>query len=82
MVLKNKMKIPVHNLVEIIFDDPTEFDSTRDALDLVIAWIVTGIVLTDISLGYLAILMLIASAILLAIVTWLGQKHAKRLIVN
>ncbi len=27
------MKIPVHNLVEIIFDDPTEFDSTRDNTD-------------------------------------------------
>ena len=39
MVLKNKMKIPVHNLVEIIFDDPTEFDSTRDVQGyLVIFW--------------------------------------------
>ena len=45
------------------------------ALDLIIAWIIAGVLLLAGATEAMILIMLVATAILLGLVTWLGQKY-------
>ena len=45
------------------------------AIDLILAWIVAGLLMLSGATSLMLLVMLIATAILLGLVTWLGQKY-------
>ena len=45
------------------------------ALDLVLAWIIAGVLLLGGATQVMVLIMLVATATLLGLVTWLGQKY-------
>ena len=49
------------------------------ALDLILAWIVAGILMLAGATSLMLLIMLMATAILLGLVTWLGQKFEAEL---
>ena len=49
------------------------------AIDLVLAWIIAGILMLSGANSLMVLVMLMATAILLGLVTWLGQKYETEL---
>ena len=44
------------------------------ALDLILAWIIAGVLMLSGATSLMLLIMLMATAVLLGLVTWLGQK--------
>ena len=49
------------------------------AVDLILAWIVAGILMLSGATSIMLLIMLIATAVLLGLVTWLGQEYETEL---
>ena len=52
------------------------------ALDLLLAWIIAGVLILAGATELMVLIMLLATAILLGLVTWLGQKYEEQISVT
>ena len=52
------------------------------ALDLILAWIIAGVLMLAGATSMMLLVMLLATAVLLGLVTWLGQKYEAEIAVT
>ena len=52
------------------------------ALDLVLAWLIASVLIISGTPGIMLLAMLMATAVLLGLVTWLGQKYEEEISVT